>query len=330
MPEILKNISRATTRRLNIFLQKENRHLLVLAIILCCLFILASVETSLGLFSTSSSFTVNPKVIGNFHGIQINSTLSGISAQDQYAFRLHFSFVPTGDLVDTENSWKMTKILSREVSLSIDSQLQTYGKGSVMTSFDLILPFQYGNPDAYPFDTYEASFFVDAATLVSTNKTAVPLSMSLGNNLQDWSADIDITAVADDYSLLQVILITRRAPLQRFFSLFIVTTMWMISLAIFIMAYCHFLWKKTVTAPTIGVATTMLFALPAIRNSQPGAPPIGCTSDVVGFFFNMFFVAAASLMLIYKVHTDISSSFFIISNIYTYLVFYAIKPIPLS
>lgn len=35
----------------------------------------------------------------------------------------------------------------------------------------------------------------------------------------------------------------------------------------------------------IGVASGLLFALPAIRNTQSGAPPLGCTADVSRFVF---------------------------------------------
>ena len=42
----------------------------------------------------------------------------------------------------------------------------------------------------------------------------------------------------------------------------------------------------------------MLFALPAVRNVQPGSPPIGCTSDFMAFFWALALVSSASLILI--------------------------------
>jgi hypothetical protein len=44
----------------------------------------------------------------------------------------------------------------------------------------------------------------------------------------------------------------------------------------------------------------MLFALPAVRNTQPGSPPIGITMDVVGFFWNLGLVTVAALVLLYR------------------------------
>jgi hypothetical protein len=37
----------------------------------------------------------------------------------------------------------------------------------------------------------------------------------------------------------------------------------------------------------------MLFALPALRNIQPGVPPIGSSEDLAGFMWNMLLIAAA-------------------------------------
>jgi hypothetical protein len=42
----------------------------------------------------------------------------------------------------------------------------------------------------------------------------------------------------------------------------------------------------------------MLFALPAVRNVQPGNPPIGCTADFIAFFWGLGLITAASLILI--------------------------------
>ena len=42
----------------------------------------------------------------------------------------------------------------------------------------------------------------------------------------------------------------------------------------------------------------MLFALPNVRNTQPGNPPYGCTSDVVGFFWNILLVAVSGVSLL--------------------------------
>lgn len=46
---------------------------------------------------------------------------------------------------------------------------------------------------------------------------------------------------------------------------------------------------RKVEPPTIAVNAALLFALPALRNTQPGVPPVGALIDVCGFFWNEVF-----------------------------------------
>jgi hypothetical protein len=56
--------------------------------------------------------------------------------------------------------------------------------------------------------------------------------------------------------------------------------MWALSLSIFIAAMSVWFREKTVELGVIAISTGLLFALPNVRNSQPGIPPIaGTTSD---------------------------------------------------
>ena len=70
--------------------------------------------------------------------------------------------------------------------------------------------------------------------------------------------------------------------------------MWILSLTDITLAATLWFRDRKVEPPTIGFSAGLLFALPAVRNVQPGAPVIGCTMDVAGFFWAMFLVAVAS------------------------------------
>lgn len=43
--------------------------------------------------------------------------------------------------------------------------------------------------------------------------------------------------------------------------------------------------KRDVPPPVIALFATMLFALPSVRNLQPGVPPIGASVDIIGFYW---------------------------------------------
>ena len=90
--------------------------------------------------------------------------------------------------------------------------------------------------------------------------------------------------------------------------------MWFLSLSVFIAAMSVPFREKKAELPLVSISTALLFALPNIRNSQPGVPtPVGTTEDsksnillpnsayhfyshvpiyiVVGFFWNILLVA---------------------------------------
>lgn len=77
-----------------------------------------------------------------------------------------------------------------------------------------------------------------------------------------------------------------RSATSKFFSIFMIIMMWLMSLFVLTLAVTLWMRGRKVEPPTIGVVTGMLFALPAMRAVQPGIPSIGCTSDVIGFFWN--------------------------------------------
>ena len=58
------------------------------------------------------------------------------------------------------------------------------------------------------------------------------------------------------------------------------TVMWFLSLSVFIAAMSVFFRGKHTELPLVAISTALLFALPNIRNSQPGVPsPVGTTED---------------------------------------------------
>jgi hypothetical protein len=71
-----------------------------------------------------------------------------------------------------------------------------------------------------------------------------------------------------------------------------------------------FLQKRRVELPILALCTAMMFALPAIRNTNPGIPPIGTLFDIYSFFFAQFLISfvAASLIVFYIVKASSATS----------------------
>ncbi|KAG2435122.1 hypothetical protein HXX76_007207 [Chlamydomonas incerta] len=84
------------------------------------------------------------------------------------------------------------------------------------------------------------------------------------------------------------------------FCIIIFTMMWLLTLVCTAHAfYILFLARaRPVGLEPAGFAATLLFALPAVREVQPGVPPMGATIDVVGFFFNMTLLSIVCVLLV--------------------------------
>ncbi|KAI8893972.1 hypothetical protein BC833DRAFT_606690 [Globomyces pollinis-pini] len=72
--------------------------------------------------------------------------------------------------------------------------------------------------------------------------------------------------------------------------------MWALSVSAFTVAATAWTRKKPAELGAVAMSATLLFALPAVRNCQPGIPAIGITADIAGFFFNMFLIAIALIL----------------------------------
>jgi len=54
---------------------------------------------------------------------------------------------------------------------------------------------------------------------------------------------------------------------------------------------------RIVSAPLLAMPIILIFALPALRNVQPGVPAVGAYCDVVGFFWNIGLVSMAAVAI---------------------------------
>jgi len=155
-----------------------------------------------------------------------------------------------------------------------------------------------GDVNRYPFDHYSAE---------------IPFSATQGDVLKDGNQakKIDYTIVAyggmqnwrfqmqfeerNDLPIVMLAVDISRSPTTKGFSLFIVILMWMLSLAAVAVTFEVVVRQREASPPLLGMMVGLLFAMPAVRNTQPSVPPIGTLSDVVGLFFNMALVALSAI-----------------------------------
>ncbi|KAL2911785.1 hypothetical protein HK105_208718 [Polyrhizophydium stewartii] len=252
----------------------------------------------------AATTTVSPfEMPSSFSGVALLGNISAIDAS-ALSFRIHFTAVPVGSF---DAQGPLTRINS-DARLVIAGKETAFKSGSVIPAFDVVVPIDDGGPNRYPFDSYSATFQMTLVKGVSGFNESIPMAMALVGAVQSWSIDILLIDIVDSVQVVFLNVIARRSWTTKLFSVLtlvpsptlkiIIVIMWALSLAVLSLAVTLWFRNRKVEPPTIAVTASLLFALPALRNSQPGAPPIGASVDVAGFMWNMVLVASACLLLL--------------------------------
>jgi hypothetical protein len=84
-----------------------------------------------------------------------------------------------------------------------------------------------------------------------------------------------------------------------FFSMFITVLMWGVTIAVLVLTLSVLLRGRKIEIGMFSFLAALLFAFAAVRNSQPGVPPIGTYSDFIAFFWAEVVIALCLLLIIF-------------------------------
>ncbi|KAJ3362448.1 hypothetical protein GGF32_006094 [Allomyces javanicus] len=189
--------------------------------------------------------------------------------------------------------------LKSAMVLYIDDTKRTFGADERLGSVDAVITFQSGSTRHYPFDVHSTAVDISAA-LVDAAQTPVPLRLTLNGAVPGFALD-NFVLVADPdqgFGYLLLAFDIARSGTTKGFSIFIMILSWCLSLIMGYLALQVARQKREVEPPMLAPPCALLFALPSLRNVQPGVPGIGVTVDVVGFFWNMAIVAISATVII--------------------------------
>ncbi len=141
-----------------------------------------------------------------------------------------------------------------------------------------------GSPEYYPFDRYLAEISFDME-IDNQTQEEVPIDVVHTDRIPGF--EIEFTsqnggqdAIGVDYEVK----IQRSLPVLMF-ACSIMLMMWIVSFLAVLMTLMYWRIGHVPELGVIGLMTTLLFAFPAIRNSQPGVPPVGTLGDFLSFFW---------------------------------------------
>ncbi|MGB3263816.1 MAG: DUF4436 family protein [Microcoleus sp.] len=252
------------------------------------------------------------------------------NAQESYKLSPEISVTPKG-LVEI----KMTVIGVDPVKNELETRLQfelkgIYKKGPTYPAQDLLMTvnganvkdseisFKEGKPmivptlkfnlvkgkiNNYPFDRHIAKVAISIDPLPSIGKKFAPFELNPVPLVFNFNADVpgfDITyqPLEENSSIFIYIDVsaTRSLPVK-FFALVIIVIMWVLSIMALLLALKVMQSGKLPEVGMLSWTAVMLFAFPAIRNAQPGVPPVGTASDFLSFFWTEIIVVVALVII---------------------------------
>ncbi|KAG0342272.1 hypothetical protein BG000_005787, partial [Podila horticola] len=222
--------------------------------------------------------------------IHVVGSVASVDFEDKN-FRVHFEFTPHGTLAGDDG------VLMAAVSVSLFYTTLSFPDSQIMRSVDVTMPYMQGATIDYPFDAYK-SYFEILANKDREQLHRIPVSLTFLGMLQTVEFVPVVHLDPSDTYKISLEIFTKRSPTTIGFSLFIVMIMWALSIAIGIIAIQVIRKHRMTDEHILTLGITTLFALPALRETQPGIPAIGCAADVLGFYWNMAIIAISSIMIL--------------------------------
>ena len=247
-------------------------------------------------YSPSPDTAVAPKGL-----VEVKMTVIGVDPiKNELETRLQFDLkgiykkgptYPAQDLLMTVNGANVE-----------DSEI-SFKEGKPMIVPALKFNLVKGKINNYPFDTHIAKVAISLDPLASIGKkfapfelNPVPLEFKFNADVPGF--DISYKPLEENSSIFIYIDVsaTRSLPVK-FFALVIIVIMWVLSIMALLLALKV---MKSGKLPEVGMLSwtaVMLFAFPAIRNAQPGVPPVGTASDFLSFFWTEIIVVVALVII---------------------------------
>jgi hypothetical protein len=216
---------------------------------------------------------------------------------------VRLEFTPHGTLAAGEGG-----ALARDLELNISSatgkNVHEFKKGKRMSPVEAVVEIYEGEPMDYPFDQHaaELSFFFEPGAGKggeASGNEAVPVAVEMRGSVAGLRLDTEYAKEnTPDHAVIDISI--QRASTAIFFSVFIMIAMWALVIGVVLLVYRVFAGHRKIEISMFSFLGALLFAFPALRNSQPGTPPIGTMSDFLAFFWAEVIIALSLLSVVLR------------------------------
>jgi hypothetical protein len=143
-----------------------------------------------------------------------------------------------------------------------------------------------GRIENYPVDRYEGKLLIGAFEgSASAHGAIAPIRLTAWEELNGWYVTVSANNPASDGRGLSLDVRVHRAHAQIFFAFLLYSAMVLIGGSALTIAGLSFVGTRKIEATLIAALGAMVFAVPALRNIMPGAPPLGVRADAFVFLW---------------------------------------------
>jgi len=211
---------------------------------------------------------------------------------------VRLNFTPHGSLLSPDGV-TLSRDLLLDVASATGKHSYEFKKGKRMDPVEAIVEIYDGEPMEYPFDHHEAelSFYFEPAGAAADADKSIPVAIQMYGSVSGLRIDAEYAKEnADDHVVIDLAI--SRAPTAVFFSVFIMAAMWALALGVVFLVFRVLAGHRKIEISMFSFLGALLFAFPALRNSQPGTPPIGTFSDFLAFFWAEVIIALSLLSVV--------------------------------
>ncbi|MEY2508751.1 MAG: hypothetical protein QOG12_301 [Verrucomicrobiota bacterium] len=216
---------------------------------------------------------------------------------------VRLEFTPHGSLASGDGG-TLARDLDLYVSSATGKNVHEFKKGKRMNPVEAVVEMYEGEPMDYPFDQHaaELSFFFEPSAAKGAEaggNESIPVAVEMRGSVAGLRLDTEYAKEnTPDHAVIDISI--QRASTAVFFSVFIMIAMWALVIGVVSLVYRVFAGHRKIEIGMFSFLGALLFAFPALRNSQPGTPPIGTMSDFLAFFWAEVIVALSLLAVVLR------------------------------
>ena len=215
---------------------------------------------------------------------------------------VRFEFTPRGSFAG--EGGMLGRDLDLYVSSATGKNVHEFKKAKWMNPVEAVVEIHEGEPMDYPFDSHSAelSFFFEPSVAKGAEPAAaeaVPMAVEMRGSVAGLRLDTEY-AKENTPSHAVIDISIERATTAVFFSVFIMIAMWSLVVGVLFLVFRVFAGQRKIEISMFSFLGALLFAFPALRNSQPGTPPIGTMSDFIAFFWAEVIIALSLLSVVLR------------------------------